>query len=525
MRHFNTILNIACLKYKVSQICTLNPKQLNQIQAYIVKSPKPHFLNSLLGCFTHSSTPHNALILYNQMLHHPTSHNHFTFTIALKACSLVHAISKGLEIHAHIFKSGHSSDIFIQSSLIHFYVVENDIVSACRIFDAIAHPDVVSWTSIISGLSKCGFEERAIAKFSSMDVKPNSSTLVSLVSACSGVKVIKFGKAVHGYVLKQQFNKENVILDNAILGLYMKCGSLEAARYLFVNMPKRDVFTWTIMVGGLNKRGFCEEAIRVFQDMVERGEVEPNEATIVSVLTACSSLGALSLGRWVHNYLISRHDLTVNGNLGNALINMHSKCGDMDMASQVFNMLTCKDIVSWSTIISGMALNSLGEHALPLFSLMLVHGVPPDDVTFIGVLSACSHAGMIDQGLIFFKAMTNVYGIVPQMQHYACMVDMYGRAGLLEKAEDFIKEMPVEADGPVWGALLNACKSHGNEEMLERITRCLPRTKGVSTGTYALLSNTYASSSKWDDANKIRDEMRNMGLKKTAGCSLIEVDH
>ncbi|KAI8001110.1 putative pentatricopeptide repeat-containing protein [Camellia lanceoleosa] len=195
---------------------------------------------------------------------------------------------------------------------------------------------------------------------------------------------------------------------------------------------------------------------------------------------------------------------------------MYAKCGDMGMAIQMFNMLMYKDIVSWSTIISGLAMNGLGVHTLPLFSLMVIHGVPPDDVTFIGLISTAMRGRMIDQGLMFFKAMTDVYRIEPQVQHYACIVDMYGRAGLLKEAEAFIKKMPVEADGIVWGALLNACRIHGNEEMFGQITRCLPTTEGVSIGTYALLSNTYASSRRWGDANAVRDVMRTMGLKKKA---------
>lgn len=457
------------------------------------------------------------------MLHHPTSHNHYTFTHALKACSFLHAHQKGLEIHAHAQKTGHSSDIFIQNSLLHFYVVQNDIVSACRVFDSLSFPDVVSWTSIISGLSKCGFEEEAIVKFSCMDVKPNSTTLVSVMSACSSLRALKLGKAIHGYSLRG-LSESNIILNNVMLDFYVRCGSLASAKYLFVNMTKRDVVSWTTMVGGYAQRGFSEEAVRVFKEMVEGGEAVPNEATIVNVLSACSSIGALSLGQWVHSYINTRRDVMVEGNVGNALVNMYVKCGDVGMAIQVFKMLMCKDIISWSTIISGMAMNGHGTHALQLFSLMVVHGVPPDDVTFIGLLSACSHAGLVDQGLAFFKAMTNVYGIMPHAQHYACMVDMYGRAGLLEEAEDFIREMPVEAEGPIWGALLNACKIHRDEKMFERIRQCLRDTRGVSIGTFALLSNTYASSDRWEDANKVRDEMRCMGLKKMAGCSWIEVD-
>ncbi|KAG6632465.1 hypothetical protein CIPAW_13G161400 [Carya illinoinensis] len=506
-----------------SPMPTLTPKQLNQIHAQLLKNPQPFLLNPLLGLLTNSAIPQNALVLFKQMLHRPSSHNHYTFTYALKACSLLHARQKGLEIHARVLKSGHYSDIFISNSLLHFYLVGNEIVSACRVFDSISSPDVVSWTSIISGLSKCGFEEEAIFKFSSMDVRPNSTTLVSVMSACASLRAVELGKAVHGYILRNM-DESNVILSNVILDFYVRCGSLAGAKYLFVNMPNRDVFSWTTMVSGNAQRGSSEEAVRVFQEMVEVGEALPNEATIVSVLSACSSIGALSLGQWVHSYIDSRSDISVEGNVGNALINMYVKCGHVNLAIQVFNKLMCKDIISWSTIISGMAMNGQGMHALQLFSLMLVLGVPPDDVTFIGLLSACSHAGLVDKGLMFFKVMKNVYGITPQMQHYACMVDIYGRAGLLEEAEEFIRQMPVEAEGPIWGALLNGCRVHRNEKMFERIRQCLLDTRGVSIGTFALLSNTYASSDRWEDSNKVRDAMRCMGLKKMAGSSWIEVE-
>ncbi|RVW28203.1 Pentatricopeptide repeat-containing protein, mitochondrial [Vitis vinifera] len=290
-----------------------------------------------------------------------------------------------------------------------------------------------SWTSIISGLSKCGFDEEAIGEFLSMDVKPNTSTL-------------------------------------------------EGCDFLDYNG------------GGLAQGGLCEEAVEVFQAMVKGGEAVPNEVTLVNVLTACSSLSALNLGRWVHSYISIRYDLVVDGNVGNALINMYAKCSDMYMAVRVFNELTHKDMISWSTIIGGMAMNGHGMHALQFFSLMLVHGVSPDDVTFIGLLSACSHAGLVEQGLIFFKAMNDVYGIAPQMQHYACMVDMYGRAGLLEEAEALLEECPWKLRAPFGEHYSMLARFMG-------MKRCL----GRSTKAFVMLKE-------------------DMGLKKMSGCSWIEVD-
>lgn len=278
------------------------------------------------------------------------------------------------------------------------------------------------------------------------------------------------------------------------------------------------------MIGGYAERGFCKEAVSVFQEMEKTKEAEPNEATLVNVLSACSSISALSFGKYVHSYISTRYDLSVSNLVGNAVINMYVKCGDVGIAIQVFNMLAYKDKISWSTVISGLAMNGCGRQALQLFSLMIINAVFPDDVTFIALISACSHGGLVDQGLILFKAMSTVYEIVPQMQHYACVVDMYGRAGLLEEAEAFIREMPIEAEWSVWGALLNACRIHRNDEMFDRIRQDLVNKKGVNVGTFALMSNTFAGADRWEDTNKIRDEIRRMGLKKKTGCSWIEVN-
>lgn len=356
-----------------------------------------------------------------------------------------------------------------------------------------------------------------------MDVKPNAATLVSALSACSALKALKFGKAIHAYGFKAIIIDGNVIFDNAMLDLYAKCGSLVNAEHLFVNMPKRDVISWTTLVMAYAQGGHCEEAFAVFKRMVLEGEAEPNEATVVTVLSACASMGALSLGQWVHSYIDKRCDLVVDGNIGNALLNMYAKCGDMQMGIRIFNMLMHKDVITWGTVICGLAMNGYGKQAVQLFSHMLIQEVPPDDVTFIGLLSACSHEGLVNEGIMFFKAMRDTYGIIPQMRHYSCMVDMYGRAGLFEEAKAFLIGMPVEAEGPIWGALLQACKNHGNEKMSEWIRRHL-NNKDVGNGTLALLSNLYASSERWDDANKVRNTMRGNGLKKTAGCSWIELE-
>jgi pentatricopeptide repeat protein len=353
-----------------------------------------------------------------------------------------------------------------------------------------------------------------------MNVKPNALTLVSAFSACSSIGALRFGKAIHAYGLKSLIDG-NIVFDNAALDLYAKCRSLLNAQNVFVKMSKRDVISWTTLLMAYARGGHCDEAVEVFKQMVATGEAEPNEATIVTVLSACASIGSLSLGCWVHSYVDERIDLDVDGNIGNALVNMYVKCGDMKMGLKVFNMVVHKDVISWGTVICGLAMNGYGKQAVQMCSRMLVHGVLPDDVTFIGLLSACSHVGLVSEGIMFFKAMRDSYGIMPQMRHYGCMVDMYGRAGLFDEAVAFLNGMPVEAEGPIWGALLQACKIHGNEEMSEWIREQI-RDKNVGVGTLALLSNIYASSERWDDANKVRKTMRGPGLKKVVGFSWVE---
>ncbi|KAK4758158.1 hypothetical protein SAY87_019459 [Trapa incisa] len=271
---------------------SLSPRQISQIHAHFIKTPQSHILNPLLGALTSSAAPLDALFLYNIMLRHPAAHNHYTFTYALKACSILQARHKGTEIHAGVLKSGHCSDVFIQNSLLHFYFLSNDVVSANRIFGSINFPDVVSWTSFISGLSRCGFEREALDKFAAMDVEPNCATLVSILSACCGLWELNSGRAIHGYVLKN-WRRVGVILWNAVLNLYVKCGFIWGARNLFTKMPERDVFSWTTMIGGYALSGFHKDSIELFQEMLQVGP-EPNEATVVTALSAYSSSGVIT---------------------------------------------------------------------------------------------------------------------------------------------------------------------------------------------------------------------------------------
>ncbi|CAD5179341.1 unnamed protein product [Musa acuminata subsp. malaccensis] len=503
----------------------LHPLEAGQIQAHLTKSHRRNLLNSLLRSLSLSHAPEKALHVFRHILHlsPPSSSDHFAYTFLLRAASLLHP-DHGLQLHARLLNSGLHADLFVQNSLIGFYTSAADVDSVRRVFAGIARPDVVCWTSFVSALARCGREDEALAAFRSMDVPPNALTLVSLLPACARLGALLPGKAVHGFGLKSCGGHGcNVILDNAILDLYMSCRDLVSARNLFGEMPSKDVVSWTTLISGYAANGIPEEAISAFHVMLRHGQVEPNEATMACVLRACASLGALSTGKWIHSYLLKSH-IGVCGLPGNALINMYAKCGVIVMAWRAFSGLACRDLVSWCTMMGGLAMTSRSDLALQLFASMICHGLRPDGVAFLALLSACCHAGLLDQGLMIFKAMSKVYGVVPKKEHYTCMMDAFSRAGRLKEAEGILCSMPVEPDKHVWGVLLSACKTHGLQQAeWEHLGgKALGGYLDFGGGTYALVSNILADAGRWEVSNHVRDLMRVRKVEKTVGCSRIE---
>lgn len=358
-----------------------------------------------------------------------------------------------------------------------------------------------------------------------MDVEPNETTLVSAISSCSRLQDGSLGKLLHGFCLRRfGGHGDNVILDNALLDVYLDCGAFADAVQLFDQMPQRDVVSGTTMICGCARHGRYAEAVAMFIELVRGGEIVPNELTVACVLGACASAGILKFGKWVHSYSL-RSGIDVDGIVGNSLIHMYSKCGAIGAALLIFDKLLCKDLVSWCTIIRGLGTNGKPNNAIQLFALMLCYGVQPDNVAFLAVMTACCHSGLIEEGLMFFRAMYSVYGILPEKEHYTCIIDTFGRASCLKEAEDFFIGMPMEPDKCVWGALLSACKIHGADEVVyERIQKkVLYAEMTLGGGTYALLSNLLAKAEKWDESNNVRKQLNAKKISKLAGYSWTEL--
>lgn len=315
----------------------------------------------------------------------------------------------------------------------------------------------------------------------------------------------------------------DVVMWNVMIDGYMRLGEFGAAQDLFDKMPRRSVVSWNGLVAGYAQNGRFREAIEVFREMqVVDVNVKPNYVTLISVLPAISHLGARELGKWVHLYA-DKNGIEIDHVLGSALIDMYSKCGSVDEALQLFESLPKKNTITWNAVINGLAIHGRADEALHYFSKMQDRGIKPSDVTYIGILMACSHGGKVNEGRMIFNHMVRVADFRPRLEHYGCMVDLLGRNGLLHDAEKFILEMPIKADDVIWKALLGACKMHGNIDMGRRAAEHLMEMAPSDSGSYVALSNLYASFEDWDGVAWVRLLMKDRNIRKDPGCSWIEL--
>ncbi|XP_042499282.1 putative pentatricopeptide repeat-containing protein At3g15930 [Macadamia integrifolia] len=520
-----------------------------------IHEPSLFLWNTMIKGYSQRNCSTLAASMYFEMLKKGFWPDHYTFPSLLKAFTREIASCCGREFHAHILKFGFDSNAFAQNALIHMYTSCGHIETAHGVFDRSSKRDVLSWNAMISGYNRSKNFEESRNLFNEMEkerVLPTSVTLVSVLSACAKLKDLKTAKRVHQYV-KDQRVKSNLKLENALIDMHAVCGELNVALELFQTMKARDVISWTAIVSGLAhseqldkareyfdqmpQRDFVswtamidgylranrfKEALKIFREM-QAAKIKPDEYTMVSILTACANLGALEIGEWIRLY-IDKKRMKIDVFVGNALIDMYSKCGNVKSALKVFKEMPQRDKFTWTAMISGLAVNGHGKEALDLFSKMIEASIMPDEVTYIGVLCACTHGGMVDKGRELFSRMTILHGIKPNVAHYGCMVDLLGRSGQLREALEFITKMPIRPNFVVWGALLGACRVHKDADLAEMAAKRLLELEPENGAVYVLLSNIYAACKKWDDVRKVRETMMDRGIKKIPGCSLIEMN-
>ncbi|KAG0501944.1 hypothetical protein HPP92_002016 [Vanilla planifolia] len=385
---------------------------------------------------------------------------------------------------------------------------------------------------------------------------PDHFTFPFVLKACADIPSLPTGCAVHSLCLRQGFELD-VYVGSSLVNMYVKCGELRSAHrmfalmpvrnlsswnalivgymivgaikvaeHLFDDMPERNVFSWTAMISGYTQNGAADRALELFEEMKKEGsEVKPNWVTIVSVLPACAHSAALEQGNRIHDYAKAM-GLESNPTVQISLMGMYSKCGSLLKARYLFDHMLERDksLVAWNTMITSYALYGLGAEAVVMFEDMVRSGLQPDAVSFTGLLSGCSHSGLVDQGMKYFETMEDVYSVKPSHEHYACVVDLLGRAGQLEKAMEIVNQMKIDSGPSIWGALLSASRSHRNLEVAEIAAKQLFLLEPYNSGNYVLLSNMYAEVGKWDDVKKLRAVLREKGLKKAPGCSWSEIN-
>ncbi|KAF5482110.1 hypothetical protein F2P56_002702 [Juglans regia] len=523
-----------------------------------VQEPSLFMYNVLIKAFAKKGSFRKAIWLFGQLRKDGLWPDNFTYPFVFKAIGCLGEASEGVKIHGFVVKTGLEFDTYVGNSLIDMYAELGRIEDFNQLFEEMTVRDAVSWNVMISGYVRCRRFEDAVNVFQRMrresNVKPDEATVVSTLSACTALKILELGKEIHDYIGKEL--EVTIIISNALLDMYAKCGCLSVARQIFDEMPKknvicwtsmvsgyincgqldearelferspvRDIVLWTAMINGYVQFNCFDEAMTLFREMQIR-KVKPDKFTVVSLLTGCAQVGALEQGKWIHGY-IDENRIMVDAVVGTALIEMYAKCGCVEKSLEIFYELKEKDTASWTSIICGLAMNGKTSKALELFSEMKKAGAKPDDISFVGVLSACSHGGLVEEGRHFFISMTKVYKIEPKLEHYGCLIDLLGRAGKLDEAEELIEKTPKENNEiviPLYGSLLSACRVYGNVEMAERVAERLVKIESSDSSIHTLLANIYASADRWQDVTKVRRKMKDLGVKKVPGCSLIEIN-
>ena len=440
----------------------------------------------------------------------------YTFTTLGKSCGLSLAISEGQGVHGHVVKFGFCLDLHVSTALVDMYAKFGKMGYARMLFDEMSQRSEVSWTALICGYLRSGDMSNARLLFDRMPYK-DSAAFNAMIDG-----YVKLGDMGLARSLFDEMPDRNVVSWTTMIYGYCHSGDVESARLLFDTMPEKNLFSWNAMMGGYCQNKKPYEALRLLQEMQSTTSLEPDEVTIVCILPAIADLGALDLGGWVHRF-IRRKKLDRATNVCTALVDMYAKCGEVTKARRLFDEMPEKETASWNALINGFAVNGCAKEALDILSKMQHEGFKPNDVTMLGVLSACNHSGLVEEGKKWFKAMEE-FRLIPKIEHYGCMVDLLGRAGCLEEAEQLIEIMPYRANGTILSSFLFACGCSKDTVRAERVLNKAVKMEPQNDGNYVMLRNLYATEERWKDVEEIKGLMRKNGANKEVACSVIEVD-
>ncbi|KAL3840078.1 hypothetical protein ACJIZ3_024669 [Penstemon smallii] len=515
--------------------------------------------NILISSYVNKGRFEEAIFAYKQMVCKGIRPDNFTYPSVLKVCAEQSNLDFGREVHKSIKASSLDWNLFVQNALVSMYGKCGDLETARSIFDEMAVKDEVSWNSIISGYASKGKWDEAFELFESMRESGMEVNIITWntvaggclrtgnfkgalellsqmrlggnpldpvaviigLGACSHISELKLGKEIHGFAIRNSFI-DYINVKNALVTLYSRCGDLTHAYIVFRSVETRSIVTWNSIISGYAQWDRSEEASFLFRELLLTG-VEPNYVTLAGILPLCARVANLQHGKEFHGYIARHEEFQGYLLLWNALIDMYSRSGRVSVARKLFDSLNKRDAVTYTSIIAGYGIQGEGKVAVELFEEMLRSNIKPDHIAMVAVLSACSHSGLVAQGELLFGKMQTVYGISHQLEHFACMVDLFGRAGLLRKAKEILLKMPYKPTTEMWATLLGACRIHGDRDIGEWAAKNLLETKPQHSGYYVLIANMYAAAGNWSKLADVRTCMRDLGVRKDPGCAWVDI--
>lgn len=486
--------------------------------------PDVFLWTSMVTGYEQDGSPEEALSFFSQMVAAEcVNPDIVTLVSVVSASARLSNFNLGCCIHGFVVKKGFDADLPLGNSFLNLYAKTGHTKDATSFFRKMPEQDVISWSTMVACYAHNGAAVEALDTFNEMidkKIDPNSVTVVNAVQACAVSCNLEEGRKIHELAVKKGFEMD-ISVSTALIDMYMKCFTPDKAVDIFKRMPNKDVVSCAAMLGGYAHNGMADKSIGVFRDMLLE-EMQPDAVAMVKILAACSELGILQQALCLHGY-VKKSGFSNNIFVGASLMELYSKCGSIDNAIQVFEAIIDKDVVIWSAMIAAYAIHGKGGEALKIFEQMIKDSTNnPNDVTFLSVLSACSHSGLVEEGIGIFNMMLHEYHLEPNSEHYGILVDLLGRRGELDKAVEIINQMPVLAGPHVWGALLGACRIHHHVKLGEFAADNLFQLDPNHGGYYILLSNMYAADQKWDSAAELRTLVKENKLKKMLGHSVIE---
>ncbi|XP_010532896.1 PREDICTED: putative pentatricopeptide repeat-containing protein At3g25060, mitochondrial [Tarenaya hassleriana] len=480
--------------------------------------------NSMVVAYSRGNNPEEVVRLYNQMIDEGFRPDSSTFTVTIKACVKLMIMEEGERVWGKAVESGYGNDVFVCSSALNLYSKCRKMDEATVLFRKMTKKDLISWTTMVTGLAQAGEPVKALEFYRKMQTEGMNGdgiVILGVLQACADLGDRKTGLSVHGYLIRRDLPM-NIVIETSLVDMYAKVGLLELACRFFNSMTDKNTVSWAALISGFAQNGFSGNAIETLVEMQNRG-FRPDLVSLVGVLSACSQTGSLKTGKSIHSYILKRHVL--DQVLATALVDMYSKCGALSRGRTIFDQMERRDLISWNTMISCYGIHGNGREALEIFLQMTESNVKPDHATFASLLSALSHSGLVEQGQHWFGLMINKYKIQPREKHYVCMVDLLARAGRAEEAVDTINSAENLDPGlPIWVALLSGCINHRNFSVGEMAARKILELNPDESGVQALVSNFFAMAEKWKEVANVRKMMRSSEMEKVPGFSAIEVN-